>query len=110
MQTTQPIQHTAVCDFCSAVPVVKIYDAPPILVDLPHAQIHVLDTKWTACRACANLIDEDRWEELTDRAVATWHSEAQARGIRIGERDLRDIKEEMFRLHGSFREARKRTA
>lgn len=101
-----------VCDFCSATPVVKVYDAAPIVFAFTFAPqtVHVCDAKWTACAACAELIDRDRWTDLTDRTIETWLAELRDRGVHIGCRERDEIKEEMHRMHASFREAKGRTA
>jgi hypothetical protein len=72
--------------------------------------VHLCDTKWTACAARAELIDQDRWTELTDRTMGTWLAELRDRGVHIGYRERDEIKEEMHRMHASFREAKGRTA
>lgn len=95
------------CDFCSCTPISKSYDAAPICVQMGETVIHLFDSKWAACTACAVLIDENRWEELTDRSITTWLAEALCNGVKIGPRDLTEIKEEMTRLHQRFREARR---
>ena len=93
------------CDFCSCTPISKSYDAAPICVQMGETVIHLFDSKWAACTACAVLIDENRWEELTDRSITTWFAEALRNRVKIGPRDLAEIKEEMTRLHQRFREA-----
>lgn len=101
-----------VCDFCNAVPVVKVYDAAPIAFAFAFAPsvVQVCDTKWTACFPCAQLIDQDRWNDLTDRTMETWLAEQRSRGVHIGYRERQEIKQEMRRMHASFREAKGRTA
>lgn len=101
-----------VCDFCSATPVAKVYDAAPIAFAFAFAPriVHLCDTKWTACAGCAELIDQDLWTELTDRTMETWLAELRQRGVHVGYRERNEIKEEMHRMHASFREAKGRTA
>jgi hypothetical protein len=113
MEHSQKIwQAGEVCDFCNRIPVVKVYGAAPIAFTLAFAPpiVHVCDTKWTACGACAELIEHDRWTDLTDRAMETRLAALTSRGVRIGYRERQEIKEEMRRMHASFREAKGRTA
>lgn len=113
MEHSQKIcQAGDVCDFCSGIPVVKVYDAAPIAFTVAFAPpiVQVCDTKWTACGICAELIDHDRWTDLTDRTMETWLAEQRSRGVHIGYREREDIKQEMRRMHASFREAKGRTA
>jgi hypothetical protein len=101
-----------VCDFCNSTPVVKVYDAAPIAFAFAFARpiVHVCDTKWTACATCAALIDQDRWTDLTDRAMETWLAEQRGRGVHISSHDRQEIKQEVRCMHASFREAKGRTA
>jgi hypothetical protein len=113
MQHPQEIGEAGkVCDFCSAASVAKIYDAAPIALLFAFAPpvVQVCDTKWTACATCTELIDHDRWNDLTDRTMETWLAEQRNRGVRIGDREREEIKQEMRRMHASFREAKGRTA
>jgi hypothetical protein len=112
----QPSQGTRkageLCDFCNATTVVKVYDAAPIAFAFAFApaSVHVSDTKWTACAVCAELIDQNRWIDLTERSMETWLAEQRSRGVHIGYREREEIKQEMRRMHASFREAKGRTA
>jgi hypothetical protein len=115
MQQDQKIRKAGeVCDFCNATPVVKVYDAAPIAFAFASASappvVQVCDTKWTACSICAEFIDQDRWIDLTDRTMETWLAEQRSRGVHIGYREREEIKQEMRRMHASFREAKGRTA
>jgi len=113
MQHSQEIREAGkVCDFCSATSVAKIYDAAPIAFVFAFAPpvVQVCDTKWTACGICAELIEHDRWTDLTDRSMETWLAEQRSRGVHIGYREREEIKREMRRMHASFREAKGRTA
>jgi hypothetical protein len=115
MQHSQKICEAGhVCDFCSASQVAKVYDAAPITFTFAFAFgariVHFCDTKWTACAVCAELIDQDRWTELGDRTMETWLRELRDLGVHIGYHERDEIKEEMHRLHASFREAKGRTA
>lgn len=107
MTQPQPQPRVLKCDFCSSTPISKSYDTAPICIQLGETVIHLFDSKWAACSICAVFIDENRWEELTDRSITTWFAEALSKGVRIAPKDLAEIKEEMMRLHQRFREARR---
>jgi hypothetical protein len=111
-QSQEIWKASELCDFCNATPVVKIYDAAPVAFAFAFASasVHVRDTKWTACAVCAELIDQNRWTDLTERSMETWLAEQRSRGVRIGYREREEIKQEMQRMHASFREAKGRTA
>jgi hypothetical protein len=111
MEQIQPLPEV-VCDFCNLGLVTKVYDAAPIFFSFGFqaTAIQSCDTKWAACAACTTLIDQDRWDELTERAVRFWHDDAQRRGVRVGARELAGVKVEMARLHRNFRDARRVTA
>ena len=113
MQHPQKICEAGeVCDFCSATPVAKIYDAAPIALRLCFAppMVHVCDTKWTSCTTCADFIDQDRWTDLTDRSIETWLAKQRSHGVHIGDRSKRRPSREMGCMHASFRGAMSRTA
>lgn len=96
----------AVCDFCSAVPVVKSFAAALLGIQFTESVLHVLDSRWAACAVCARLIEEDRWDELTDHAIEAWRASAESTGVRIDSDHLKDLRREIARLHRGFREAR----
>lgn len=96
----------AVCDFCSAVPVVKSFDAALLGVQFTESVLHVFDSRWAACAVCARLIEEERWDELTDHAIEVWRVSAESPGVRIDADHLKDLRKEMARLHRGFRDAR----
>ncbi len=98
------------CDFCSASPISRSYDAAPIRIDIGAAFVHLCDTRWAACSVCASLIDQNRWDDLTDRTMALWRLEAERIGIQPSARDLTTIRAMTSELHRRFREARKGTA
>ncbi len=110
--TAKTPEEGEVCDFCSDTPVVKVYDAAPILFAfaIQPQILHALDTKWSACAICAKLIDQNLWTDLTDRAMETWLAKQRSHGVHIGCREQTEIKEEIHRMHASFREAKGRTA
>ncbi len=98
------------CDFCSSTPIYKTYDATPIRVEAEDSTVHFIDTGWAACATCAALIDNDHWDELTDRSVALWREEIRRNGIALSSDHLARIRAYVGELHRQFREARKATA
>jgi hypothetical protein len=110
MEHLRTANEGLICDFCNSAPVTRAYDASPIIFKPGPLIMHFLDTKWAACAACAVLIDENRWDSLTQRSVVLWYVNAQRNGMHVSRADLADITEQMLRLHQLFREARKRTA
>lgn len=93
------------CDFCDAKPTAKVYDAAPVATVFAGARILFPDNEWTACADCAVLIDQGHWTELTDRCAEIWHKEMQNGGMRIGDRERSALRQDLERMHASFREA-----
>jgi len=100
---SRPQTSPAACDFCSAVPVVKSFDAAPLGVQFVESVLHVFDSQWAAC---ARLIEEGRWDELTDHAIEAWRSSAESAEVCIDADHLQHLRKEMARLHRGFRDAR----
>ncbi len=98
------------CDFCSTSPISRSYDAAPIHIDVGSAFVHFCDTRWAACSICASLIDQNRWDDLTERSVVLWRAEAERIGIQLSACELTGIRATTSELHRRFREARKATA
>jgi hypothetical protein len=98
------------CDFCDARPIGKIYDAAPVFTVFAGERILFPDTKWSACASCAMLIDQGRWGDLTDRCAEIWLKEMRARGVEIGYSAQTGLRQDLERMHASFREAMGRTA
>jgi hypothetical protein len=99
-----------ICDFCDAKAIAKVYDAAPVATVFAGARILFPDTKWTACPDCASLIDRGQWTELTDRCAEIWLREMRNDGMHIGYREQSAIRQDLERMHASFREAMGRTA
>jgi hypothetical protein len=58
------------CDFCTAEPTHRLYACRNFMF-LKHAMFaHESIGAWAACEECARLVDEGRWSELTERALA----------------------------------------
>jgi hypothetical protein len=66
-QIVEPFPGREMCDFCSERPTTQIYACKNFLV--PRTQTAVFQREsvgaWAACRACAELVDGERWSELT---------------------------------------------
>jgi hypothetical protein len=100
----------SMCDFCDARPIENIYDAAPVVTVFAGERILFPDTKWSACASCAMLIDQGRWGELTDRCAEIWINEMRARGVQIRYPAQTSLRQDLERMHASFREAMGRTA
>ena len=96
----EPFPGREMCDFCSERPTTQIYASKNFLV--PRTQTVVFQREsvgaWAACRACAELVDGERWSELTDRASTNF---IKQHGVpRYAQFDVR----EQFReIHQLFR-------
>jgi hypothetical protein len=110
MTPSPPFRTRPICDFCDAKPIAKVYDAAPVATVFLGARILFPDTKWTACTDCAALIDQGHWTELTDRCADIWFKEMRNGGMHIGYREQSALRQDLERMHASFREAMGRTA
>jgi hypothetical protein len=100
----------AMCDFCDVRPVAKTYTAAPVVTTFASKLVFFSETQWTACEKCAALIDQGRWEELTERATECFLKELRKIG-EPGSYALRAaLKQDLQLLHSRFREALGRTA
>ncbi len=54
-----------VCDFCSDTRVVHRYQADDFVL----AEDKPVMTEWCACKECVELITQDKWNELANRAA-----------------------------------------
>lgn len=101
---------TLLCDFCNHPDVVRSYDAAPVAMKVADTFLYYCDNKWVACGTCARLIDEDRWDDLSRRSFDLWLRAEHLRGNHPSLREQAFMKIHLPRLHGYFREARRRTA
>lgn len=62
---------------------------------------------WSACPACAFLIDEDKWEELARRSVSMERKRGALDSLPIGADELLLVA--VRKLHGKFRQLRLET-
>jgi|GEM_PF-4186292 len=99
------------CDFCNAsVPDIRTFDAAPVSITVDNTTIYFCDSKWAACAACSQLIDEGRWDELTERSYLRWIEKETQNGQEPGFRLRQFMRAHLAQLHRLFREARGRTA
>jgi hypothetical protein len=106
-----PITGTAQkCGFCLASPVIKSYDAAPILTRFAGELVLISQTKWPACADCAALINSDRWTELEDRAVEASIQRLRVDGTQVGYGHEQYVRNEIRHLHECIREAMRGTA
>ncbi len=88
-----------VCDFCASVPVVKTYAAHPFVFMKSQPVEHHSDEGWSACKRCAELIDAEEWDKLTDRAVSLFKARHS-----IPRGDVPSVREQLRKIHAAFRE------
>ena len=87
-----------ICDFCCAPEIFKLYPNRETVALLPG----ILDSGgWAACQHCSELVDAEKWEELTRRSVDTfmeiYHFSKEDRPL---------IEAEMRNIHRGFRQNR----
>jgi hypothetical protein len=100
-----------VCDFCSEpVTEVRTFDVAPLAMKVKKTIVYFCDNRWAACPICAQMIDENRWDELTTRSYETWLQAEHARGAKPDFAFKQFMKTQVSELHQLFREARGRTA
>jgi len=113
--TVAPPDGEVVCDFCSGPEIFKTYDCEDFVTSAiqvePHAAsqhprmrvVHNSRGGWAACKICAELIDQDRWDDLAERSLAT---------LLLSEPSLAPFKHEVLihlrRMHQEFRQLKKR--
>lgn len=99
------------CDFCNeSATAARSYDAAPLSMKVDRTVVYFCDSKWAACPVCAQLIDENRWDELTGRSYALWLQAETQLGKSPDFANKQFMKTHLTQLHQLFREARGRTA
>jgi hypothetical protein len=90
-----------ICDFCSDTKVVKSYkcaDFATAVATNKETLIIRSDGMWAACQICADMIDNNRWDELKQRSMET---------SGLADSPLRAAMEAYLdELHGGFRRMR----
>ena len=59
---------------------------------------HYSRLEWTACAECAQLIDTDKWNALSERAVRSF-----VKQHRLSEYEVPGLRRQMHYLHDTFR-------
>jgi hypothetical protein len=65
---TVPVLGQACCDFCASPSIVKLYKCANFVFNGRTVFQRGSVGAWAARSRCAQLVDEDRWFELSDRA------------------------------------------
>jgi len=89
------------CDFCSERPTTQIYACKNFLIPRTKTALfqHESVGAWAACQACAELINGERWAELTERAFTNFlKQDCVARYAHF------DVREQFREIHQLFRE------
>ena len=91
-----------VCDFCTSHPIFKSYSCRNFLVPWSKHWVfqHESVGGWAACRKCADLIDAEKWSELSDRAFRRF---VKKHGP-IGRYDEFPLRAQFRELHQLFRD------
>ena len=96
-ERTEP-PEMKLCDFCSTAEIFKLYPNRETVEALPG----VTDSGgWTACRACAALVDAENWEDLADRSTDTFMQTYQ-----LDKSERPELRNAMREIHRGFRQNR----
>ncbi len=98
-QTTLVFLSTKLCDFCTQGKFVKAYAC--------HSFVYLKGTpleahahqEWTACAACSELIDGEKWQALTERTMR-----GLANDHEVSYEDVRAVRTHMQDLLAAFRQ------
>lgn len=96
-----PVPGGEYCDFCTSAPVFKLYECSNFVFNNMSIFRHGSGV-WGACATCAELVDSDRWADLTNRAFrkfAKWHGP-------IPNCEATRLREQLQQVHQLFREHR----
>ena len=92
------------CDFCRASPIVRLYPCANFAIKgSPVFPLGLAIGAWAACKCCAEMVDRERWSELTDRA---WKKLAKRH--RISPNQMPEVREQLERVYLAFAEHRMR--
>jgi len=98
------------CEFCDNDPVAKAYDAAPARIPFGRVSILFCISNWEACATCAALIDEGRWDDLTERVLKLWVREARKCGAYPDYQEQERLRYAFDRIHAAIRDSMGRTA
>ena len=96
-----PIVSGEYCDFCTAEKVFKLYRCENFVFNNMPVFQNGCGT-WAACKTCAELVDADRWSELTERSFVKF---AKRHGP-ISRRDSFGLRDQFRTIHQLFRDHR----
>ncbi len=103
--------HRSACQFCLNARANKTYLAAPLSFLLIRNSVALISsTEWQACETCAALIDQGRWNDLTDRVAQILIQREQATGNQPDFPEQIALKQKVQNLHAAIREAMGRTA
>src|SRR5215471_10485187 len=88
-----------ICDFCSDPNPIRVYAAADFMVEKTSHLPQVSEGAWSACRNCSDLINAEKWNELTHRAF-----EAILQRHHISIIDQPKMFRSMLELHARFRQ------
>ena len=88
-----------ICDFCTQALFVKAYACHSFVYLKGTPMEHYACEEWTACVACAELIDHEKWDALTERAVQAFVKQHRPQGC-----DVPLVREHMHSLYQGFRQ------
>ena len=87
------------CDFCTTEKVFKLYRCTNFVFNNTPVFQNGSGT-WAACKTCVELVDADRWAELSERSFLKF---AKRHGP-ISRRDAIGLREQFRTIHQLFRE------
>jgi hypothetical protein len=89
------------CDFCTAEPIQKMYSCANFLWQSQNIFSHGSVGEWAACRECAELIDNEKWNSLTERSLRYF-----LRKHTVPRYDVPILREQFCGIHELFRQHR----
>ncbi len=97
-----PVPTGEYCDFCTSGTIFKLYSCSNFVFNDMRIFQRGSEGVWAACSKCAELVDGDRWAELTERACSTF---AKLHGP-ISPSDAIRLREQFRTVHQLFRQHR----
>jgi hypothetical protein len=102
--TDVPIRKHEICDFCPGLNPIRVFRAWDCIVPWKSGNgiNHLSEGGWAACATCAELVDGEKWAELTARSVR----EFCAKHFVFDVRAIAEVRGEVTRSHALFRRHR----
>jgi len=97
-----PVAGGECCDFCASRPFLKLYQRSNFTFNGRRVFQKSSYGAWAACSKCAELVDTNRWPELTERAFRKF---AKLHGP-ISQHNALGLREQFREVHKLFREYR----